>query len=756
VRKRAATTTVNQTPPDPPNFRHPIPSLHEDYQKLTFYLEHSPLAAIEWDCHLRVQRWSARAEELFGWSADEATHRCWWEWKFVFEADLQKVNAAAAALQSGREFYNICRNRNYTKTGLVLSCEWYNSAFFDAEGRLLSILSLVQDVSDREQALAQLAEAQRLAHLGSWEYDLFHQTFTWSAQMCCILGFDPVQPLPPLQEHPALFYGQDWQKVEAASQRAIAMRQPQALEFRIIRTDGSLRYLEGKIEAVFNVNGEAIKLVGTALDISDRATTQRALQASEKRLRALFEQAGVGIAEVGLCGEFLRVNQRLCDFLGYSQAELLNLTFQEITYADDAHLDVTCKRRFEAGELSTYTYEKRYIRKDGQVRWAKVTISLMDNEDGSPQSVIGVIEDIHDHKLAQEALKASEERFQEIVATLDRFFFVRSAQSGEYLYLSPAYEKIWQRSRASLYANPRSWLELVHPEDRESVLASLRQQDGGQPAYREYRIIRGQGEIRWIRAHSSIILDDRGQPLRIIGIAEDITAEALQRQELARSNAELEQFAYIASHDLQAPLGIISSYAQLLQQLYQNQLDERAHKLIDNLVRGTVRMQRLIEDLLEYSRLGQEAEPFQLCNCQEIVADAIANLELLISTHNASIIYQNLPNARGSRSQLIQLFQNLIANSIKYCRRDRTPQITITAEKQGHLYQFAVRDNGIGIDPEYQDRIFKIFQRLHNQQEYSGSGIGLAICQKIVERHGGRIWVKSQPGQGSTFYFTLA
>lgn len=737
------------------NLPESTPGWQSDYQKLTFYLENSPLACIEWNADFRVRYWSQRAEELFGWSATEAENRHWRDFNFVYAEDLEKVREAAQDLQSGRTTRNVCCNYNYTKAGLIIACEWYNSALFDAEGRLLSILSLVQDVSDREQAANQLQKAQRLAHLGIWEYDMIHHTSIWSEELFRIVGCDPTQPIPPVETLRDFFDENDWQKLENASFEAIATKQIQALELRIIRQDGALRYVDVTVEAILNLQGECIKIMGTMQDVSDREIAQFNLKESEKRFRGIFEQVGVGMAELNLSGRFVRVNQRLCDFLGYSQAELLNLSFQDITHPDDLHIDADCSQRFLKGELNDVVYEKRYICKNRQIRWAKVTVSTIYDDERQPQSVLGVIEDIHDHKLNREALKISEERFQEIAATLEQFFFVRCCKTGQYLYISPGYEKIWQRSRESLYADPRSWLELVHPEDRDLVTASLETQEQGQSTYREYRLVRDNGDIRWICANVRIIYDDKGEPLRTIGIAEDITAEALQRQELARSNAELEQFAYVASHDLQAPLAAISSYAQLLKHQYQNQLGDLADKMLNGLVRSTKRMQRLIEDLLKYSRLDQDTEPFQAWDCQLIVEDAIANLEVLISTHNATITHSNLPTVRGSRSQLLQLFQNPIANAIKYRSRDRLPVITITAEKQGHLYRFAIQDNGMGIAPEHQTRIFQIFERCHNLDEVPGSGIGLALCKKIVERHGGRIWVESQPNQGSTFYFTL-
>jgi signal transduction histidine kinase/CHASE3 domain sensor protein len=224
--------------------------------------------------------------------------------------------------------------------------------------------------------------------------------------------------------------------------------------------------------------------------------------------------------------------------------------------------------------------------------------------------------------------------------------------------------------------------------------------------------------------------------------------------ELQRSNGELQQFAYVASHDLQEPLRMVSSYIQLLQRRYQGQLDAKADTFIGFAVDGVARMQRLINDLLAYSRVGTHGAPLVPADCGEVMAGVIAALGAPIAETGARVTYGELPTVLADATQLGQLFQNLIGNALKFCT-GVTPEITISAERAGGEWLFRVRDNGIGIDPAYAERIFIIFQRLHSRDEYPGTGIGLAICKKIVERNGGRIWVESQSGQGATFTFSL-
>jgi len=224
--------------------------------------------------------------------------------------------------------------------------------------------------------------------------------------------------------------------------------------------------------------------------------------------------------------------------------------------------------------------------------------------------------------------------------------------------------------------------------------------------------------------------------------------------DLARSNAELEQFAYVASHDLQEPLRMVASYTQLLARRYAGKLDHDADEFIGFAVDGAKRMQDLINDLLAYSRVGTRPLQLQSVDSQQLVNGVVADLGAAIAEAGATIEAEGLPLIRGDPSQLRQLFQNLITNAVKF-RGERPPQVRVTADQQHQWWQFGIRDNGIGIEPQYLDRIFVLFQRLHTRAEYPGTGIGLAICKKIVERHGGRIWVESEPGQGTTFWFTL-
>jgi PAS domain S-box-containing protein len=271
-----------------------------------------------------------------------------------------------------------------------------------------------------------------------------------------------------------------------------------------------------------------------------------------------------------------------------------------------------------------------------------------------------------------------------------------------------------------------------------------------------------EGQLTDVLYNASIYRDTDGKVLGVFAAARDITKrkqqveEALRRraEELARSNAELQQFAYVASHDLQEPLRMVASFAQLLAERYRGKLDADADEFIGYAVDGARRMQVLVNDLLEYSHVGKRAREFAAVDCEKILKTVLENLQKTLEETGGQVTHDPLPPVQGDHTQLGQVFQNLVANALKF-HGSEPPRVHISAEQIKGEWRFSVRDNGIGIDLKHAERIFLLFQRLHTRAEYSGTGMGLAITKKIVERHGGRIWLESEPGKGSTFYFSL-
>ncbi|MDP4176512.1 MAG: ATP-binding protein, partial [Bacteroidota bacterium] len=284
----------------------------------------------------------------------------------------------------------------------------------------------------------------------------------------------------------------------------------------------------------------------------------------------------------------------------------------------------------------------------------------------------------------------------------------------------------------------------------------------GRPLDIEYKIVRPDGQIRFIHGISDSFNEKVHKENIRYGAAMDITESKLQQIELLktlealeRSNRDLEQFAYVASHDLQEPLRMVSTYSTMLQRKLSNDLDDKTKQYMGILIESSKRMNSLIQGLLDFSRIDSAKQEFYEVDLNVLLSDVLKDLSVSIVESKAEIKIDKLPSIKISPLQIKQLFQNLIANAIKF-RGNEDPFVEVKAVRIDGVVKFSIKDNGIGIAPEFYDKIFVIFQRLHNREEYEGTGIGLSICKRIVEHHGGRIWVESEPGVGTTFYFTLS
>jgi len=530
--------------------------LREVTQRLTYHVDNSPLAVIEWGPDMRLTRWAGAAERVFGWKAEEVLGKRMEEIRWVYHEDEAQVAEVSGDLTTGADSHRFSANRNYRKDGSVVYCEWYNSSLLDESGKLRSILSLVLDVTERK------------------------------------------------------------------------------------RTEDDLR---ASREAALNLMEDSVE----ARREAEQASAD--LRKSEERLALAASGTQIGMFD----------------------------------------------RDFVTGEISA---TEQLIRLIG-LRPTTTTTTT-------------------------------------------------TTLSQTYTY--------------------REWAERVHPEDLLRIEAELaRCLNERAPFETDYRVIWPDGDLHWVSVRGVFQYDAQGQPLHLLGIIMEITArkqaEAALREaaeDLVRSNKDLEQFAYVCSHDLKEPLRMVTGFTSLLKERYGDRLDAKAGEYINYASEAATRMQGLVDDLLAYSRAGREKmnEPV---DATAALTTALKNLRAALEDSGAAVTHDPLPTVRANPLELAQVFQNLIGNAIKFRKAGVTAEIhvgvrRVEAELVPDHWLFSVRDNGIGIDPQFADRIFMIFQRLYTREEYPGSGVGLAICKKIVERCGGKIWVESEPGKGSTFYFTLS
>ncbi len=532
-----------------------------------------------------------------------------------------------------------------------------------------------------------------------------------------------------------------------------------AVEKRFIRRDQHIIWGRLTASLVRDQVGTPQFVVAMLEDITAHKKDKEALLESEERFHDAFTYAATGMALVGIDGRLLKVNQAFCEIVGYAEEDLLRKTFQSLTHADDLDADFVYRHQLLRGEKRYYHREKRYYHKRGHIVWVQLSVSLVRDSQDEPLYFVAQVQDITERRYIEAELRQSEERYRLLAENTSDLVGLHGLD-GRWTYVSPSCQALLGFQPAELEG--ANIFDLLHPNDKEHFTRFHKALiEGNEPPPITYRIRTKSGEYTWFETMARAIRGSFGHVINTETSSRDVskrvkTSQELARQarKLARSNADLEQFAYIASHDLQEPLATMIGYLQLLQRRYGDKLDADADEYIAYAIDGATRMQALINDLLAYSRVNTRGTSFEQTDCNQVLQHALANLTAAIEQSGALIHHTALPSLVGDATQLTSLFQNLISNAIKF-RNTTHPEITIGVERQNGDWLFSVRDNGIGIDMEQAETIFRVFQRSERGEHYPGTGIGLAVCKKIVERHGGRIWVESQPQHGSTFFFTI-
>jgi hypothetical protein len=557
-----------------------------------------------------------------------------------------------------------------------------------------------QDITERRRTAEALRESEERWQLalhgnndGIWDWNLKTNEVFFSTRWKEMLGYKDHEVSNGWDEWTKLIHPdeQDW--VLQAFQDHFAKKTPfYVCEYRVQCQDGSYKWILDRGQALWDASGDIVRMVGSYTDITDRKQADEELKRQNLRSQ-LFAEITLKIRESLQIDEILKTS--VTEVQKLLQADRV-LIFQLEADGSGTVVQEAVLPGWPVilgRNIFDSCFKEEYIE-----RYRKGRVSTIENVETA------YIQPCHREFLQQFAIKAN------LVVPI----IVR--------------ENIWGLLLAHQCAAPRRWNNF-----ETELLKQLANQIG---------IALSQAQL--------------------------LEKESQQSQELARSNAELEQFAYVASHDLQEPLRMVTSYLQLLERRYKNQLDANADQFINYAVDGARRMQTLINDLLNYSRVSTRGQPFMRVNCSVVLEQAIANLQIAIADSEAVVTHDPLPEVMADATQLTQVFQNLIGNAIKFCKNQQPlihigiakPDANLDTESLNVIpsadeWLFWVRDNGIGIESQYIERIFIIFQRLHGRDKYPGTGIGLAICKKIIERHGGRIWVESKPGEGSTFYFTI-
>jgi len=442
-------------------------------------------------------------------------------------------------------------------------------------------------------------------------------------------------------------------------------------------------------------------------------------------------------------------------FYGILAFFILNFDLQRITPSELQDLRYRFLASFFVTCLLSILLEHGF--RHAQQRLLNHQRNLKESENRHRQAYEQLMTQVQERKQVEEALRESEDRYRDLVE-FSQYLICTHDLQGQILSVNQEGARLLGYNKADLLG--KNIQDLIAPRFRDEFAAYLDTIQKLRVAKGFMRIRAADGEYRIWEYHNTLRTEGVASPV-VRAIAYDVTERkgverALREktEELARSNEDLEQFAYVASHDLQEPLRTVTSYVQLLSKRYKGKLDADADQFIGFAADGAVRMWNLVNDLLTYSRVGKGGNELEPTDSEAALAESVKDLKVAIEEKGALVTHDPLPMVMADRPQLEQLFRNVIGNAIKF-HGSEPPHVHISASRNGNGWTFSVRDNGIGIAPEYSDRIFLIFQRLHSREEYPGTGIGLAVCKKIVERHGGRIWVKSDVGKGATFYFIL-
>jgi PAS domain S-box-containing protein len=511
-----------------------------------------------------------------------------------------------------------------------------------------------------------------------------------------------------------------------------------------------------------NRKGEIDSLLAVSRDFTERKRAEEALQQAHQRLKNFFDHSPRLISIFDREGRYQVVNRALAQSLARPEEQIVGRTFADLLPPDVA---ATFMRRVERlVEAQAPLVVNDEVEIEGERRIFRSLLFPLSQDREGRQIFASMASDVTQREAMEQRLRESRERLSLAVEGAELATWDWDLQTGETVR-----SRRWAEMQGYPYDEIEPtlefWEEHVHPEDAPGVRAALDAHLEGRTTHyqAEYRLRTKAGGWKWILDTGKVLVrDEAGTPLRIVGIHQDITERKEAEEQLARyaadlqrSNEELEHFAHIVSHDLQEPARIVEGYLELLEGRCGGKLDEKAISYIRQARESAARMQQMIRALLNLSRVGRRDQDLAPTDVEALLERTLRALQRAVEETGAEVTHDPLPTVMADEAQLGQVFQNLIANALKFRRESVPPHVHISARREGETWLFAVADNGIGIDPQQADRIFEIFQRLHTWEEYPGTGIGLALSRKIIERHGGRIWVESEPGEGATFYFTL-
>jgi PAS domain S-box-containing protein len=689
---------------------------------------------------------------LLGFSEEELLSGSFMD--FVHPEDWIETETVLDHLCQGQNFIHFF-NRLVTKEGKVIWLDWNSSVIIDEE----LVYSVAKDITEERELQSLLDSANKMARIGFWEVDVASGIQYWSPVAKEIhevedtytvnveqgIGFYVPEARPIIMEY---------------FNRCLETGEPYDLELQIISAKGKRIWIRTQAQAEF-VEGVCRRVYGSIQDISDLKNTQTRLRDALYEKNQILESIGDGFISLDKDWIVTYWNHSAERLLQKPKDQAIGRNIRQVLSKDIAANSVRNYKK-AIDNNSPLVYEEFFSELG---IWFEISVF---------PSSIGIsvyFKDVSFRKTTEELIRQSNERFEKVAEATNEAIWDWEVPENK-LYWGPGYKILFGLDPSDSGNSYGFWVTRVHEEDLASVEHRIKLALEDKEIFNfslEYRFKKADGTYAFVTDKSAIIRDKSGKPTRMVGAVQDITDQKLHEsslkslneelearaQELANSNAELEQFAYVASHDLQEPPRMVSSFLTQLESKYGSQLDERAKKYIYFAVDGAKRMRQIILDLLEFSRVGRILEEPGIIDLNQVIAEVCSLQSNRIKEKNAVVHFSDLPIIKGYRTPMIQVFQNLIGNAVKYSKESHAPEVNITCRELAESWEFSVQDNGIGMEADHFDKIFVIFQRLHTKDKFSGSGIGLAIVKKIIENLGGKIWLESELGTGTTFYFTL-
>ncbi|MCX5976086.1 MAG: PAS domain S-box protein [Coprothermobacterota bacterium] len=666
---------------------------------------------------------------------------------------------------------------SYDKDGQEFHVHTIKSIFRDSPDEVIGILGTSWDITDRVQAEEALRESKEkyskvfqitpyviiITRAEDGKFVEVNDTFT------SVSGFTREEALVNSSIAMKLWVNEKDRQQVVADLRAGRVVMDQEYFFR--RKSGET--FVGLFSAKIIKLSQGTCILSHIIDITERKRAEEALRESEEKYRLIVENSRDVIFSLNPKGEFIYVSPSMGAVLGYSQTELIGRDFNSLIHPEDLPAVQGALRRYLEEGLQTAGTEYRVRHASGEWRWHMTKGNVVRNESGDFINFTGLARDITDRKLAEETLRQSSERLALATAAGGVGIWDLDVVNNELIWDDQMF-RLYGIAPDNFSGAYETWKARVHPEDVERGDAEVQMALRGEKEFdTEFRVVWPNGAIRHIRARASVHRDAAGQPTKLIGTNYDITERKQAEEAIRKLNAELEQrvkertaeledavkeleaFSYSVSHDLRSPLRAIDGFSRLLLTATAGHLDGEQERLLQVIRSSAQQMGQLIEDLLMFSRLGRQELRISKVDMEKPAHSVFAELCTANPGRPLELVMNSLPPALGDPAMLRQVWFNLLSNAVKFTRGRDPARIEIGSQSEGGMNRYSVKDNGVGFDMHYADKLFGVFQRLHSTREFEGTGVGLAIVQRVIHRLGGEVQADGTVGEGATFAFTL-